>query len=210
MTRKNVMMNRVFVSVFFAIVVASLLLASCNKSDKPSAPDTNSPAYFISQSETLTIPDAVALPANLPNGNSRVATFFANGVQKYKAQAVAGSNPVTYEWAFVAPQADLYDISNNKVGTHSAGPDWQLSAADSMFGQAFSPPRNAPSTDPNGIDWLLLMPKTGKEPTGIFANVSYVQRVVTKGGKAPATPPVSATDVIDVPYTAIYRFSKRN
>ena len=189
------------------LTTAAVLLSSCNKEQKV---DSNSPAYLISQSESLSIPDAVALPANLPNGNTRVATFFANGVQKYKAQEVAGSNPVQYQWVFVAPQADLYDIHNSKVGTHSAGPNWQLSAADSMFGQSFTPPRTAASTDPNSIDWLLLMPRTGKTPTGLFANVSYVQRIATSGGKAPANPPVNATDAIDVPYTAIYRCSKKN
>jgi len=205
MKNTYVITGRFFASI--TLITAAIWLSSCSKEKKI---DTNSPAYFISQAESLTIPDAVALPANLPGGNTRVATFFANGVQKYKAQEVAGSSPVAYQWVFVAPQADLYDINNNKVGTHSAGPDWQLSAADSMFGQAFTPPRTSPSTDANGIDWLLLMPKTGKASTGIFANVSYVQRIATKGGKAPSTPPVNATDVIDVPYTAIYRFSKIN
>jgi hypothetical protein len=206
MKNKYVLTSKLFASITL-ITAAIGLLSSCNKDKKT---DLNSPAYFISQAESLAIPDAVALPGNLPNGNTTVATFFANGVQKYKAQEVAGSNPVSYQWVFVAPQADLYDINNNKVGVHSAGPDWELSAADSMFGQSFTPPRTAASTDANGIDWLLLMPKTGKVSTGIFANVSYVQRLATKGGKAPATPPATATDVIDVPYTAIYRFSKKN
>ena len=206
MKKEYVIMNKSFTSIVLATAMMGCFF-SCKKEKKA---DTSSAAYFISQSETLTIPDAVALPANLPNGNTRVATFFANGVQKYKAQEVAGSNPVSYQWVFVAPQADLYDINNSKVGTHSAGPDWQLSAADSMFGQPFTPAKTAASTDPNGIDWLLLMPRTGKTPTGVFANVSYVQRIATKGGKAPATPPVASTDVVDVPYTAIYRFSKKN
>lgn len=206
MKNTYVITSRFFASV--ALITAAIwLLSSCSKGKTI---DTNSPAYFINQAESLTIPDAVALPANLPGGNTRVATFFANGVQKYKAQQVAGSSPVTYQWVFVAPQADLYDINNNKVGAHSAGPDWELSPADSMFGQSFTPARTAPSSDPNGIDWLLLMPKTGKTSTGIFANVSYVQRIATKGGKAPATPPVNETDAVDVPYTAIYRFSKIN
>jgi hypothetical protein len=54
------------------------------------------------------------------------------------------------------------------------------------------------------------MPKIGKAPTGIFADVSYIQRIATKGGKAPATAPVSASDTIDVHYTAVYRFTKKN
>jgi len=204
---KNFKNRNNFVACLIFATSAIGVLSSCKKEKKV---DPESPAYLISQSEQLSIPDAVALPSNLPGGNTRVATFYAVGFQKYKAQEVAGSNPLRYEWVFVAPQADLYDISNNKVGTHSAGPDWQLSATDSMFGQAFTPPRTAPSKDSNGIDWLLLMPKTGKTPTGIFAQVSYVQRIATKGGKAPAVPPVAATDVANVPYTAVYRFTKKN
>jgi hypothetical protein len=187
-------------------VLCTAILFSCKKSDKMS--DPNSAASHIAESEKLIIPASVDLPANLPNGNERVATFYAVGVQKYKAQEVAGSSPVAYQWAFVAPQADLYDVSNKKVGTHSAGPTWQLSAVDSMFGQSFTPARTAPGEDATSIDWLLLMLKQGKTPTGIFANVSYVQRIATKGGKAPTTPPVSATDAIDVAYTAVYRFTK--
>src|SRR5262245_30483035 len=198
-----------FQTVLFVAASFAVMAVSC-KRDKASLPDPNSPSFHITQTEAINIPAAVDLPANLPNGNSRVATFYAVGVQKYKAQVIAGSNPVAYQWVFVAPQADLYDITNKKVGTHSAGPDWQLSAADSMFGQAFNPPRTAPGDNETDIDWLLLMPKTGKAPTGFFANVTYVQRIATKGGKAPTTHPAAESDVIDVGYTAIYRFSKQN
>jgi hypothetical protein len=170
----------------------------------------NAPAAQIAASEKLTIPAAVDLPANLPNGNSRVATYFAEGVQKYKARAIAGSNPVAYEWAFVAPQADLFDASNDKVGIHTAGPVWTLSPLDSIFAQHFSPARTAPSPDPESIDWLLLMPKAGTTPTGIFADVDYIQRIATKGGKAPLTTPVSENQTVDVKYMAVYRFSKSN
>jgi hypothetical protein len=189
-----------------AISFLAALQFSCSKHKE----DNSSPSFHISESEKLVIPASVDLPANLPGGNTRIATFYAVGVQKYKAQPKAGSNPVTYEWAFVAPQADLYDANNNKVGTHSAGPTWQLSVQDSIYGQAFNPAKTAPSPDANGIDWLLLMPKAGKTPTGFFQNVSYVQRVATAGGKAPATLPQQATETIDVPYTAVYRFTKQN
>lgn len=169
------------------------------------------PAYYITKSEKLVIPEAIELPANLPGGNTRVETYFAEGVQKYKAQQKAGSDPVTYEWVFVAPQADLYDKTNKKIGTHSAGPSWQLfGSADSIFAQHFSPPKTAPAPDPSSIDWLLLMPKAGKTPTGVFANVAYIQRIATQGGKAPAIPPASITETTEVKYTAVYRFTGKN
>jgi hypothetical protein len=172
--------------------------------------NNNSPAAHIVASEKLVIPSAIDLPANLPNGNTRVATFYAEGVQKYKAQQIVGSDPVTYQWVFVAPLADLYDATNAKVGTHSAGPTWQLSPMDSIYGQQYSPPKTASSPDAGSIDWLLLKPKTGTTPTGIFANVSYIQRIATKGGKAPDTPPLNANETVEVKYKAVYRFTKIN
>lgn len=185
----------------------SVIFFSCTKSKENVTVYT--PARFIAESEQLNIPAAIEIPSNLPAGNSRVVTFYAEGVQKYKAQAKAGTYPVTYEWVFVAPEANLFDVSNAKVGTHTAGPTWQLSAVDSIYGQQFTPAKTAPSPD-GSIDWLLLMPKTGKVPSGIFTNVSYIQRIATTGGKAPVAAPATATETAEVRYTAVYRFTKKN
>jgi hypothetical protein len=83
----------------------STALIACSR-DKEN--DTNSPACHIEKSESLAIPASIDLPDNLPGGNTRIATFYAAGVQKYKAQPKAGSNPVTFEWIFEAPRADLF------------------------------------------------------------------------------------------------------
>ena len=207
MKRKFFSINTYSVGSFLTVCLAVLLLSSCKKNQEP---DTRSAEFKISESEKLSIPASIDIPANAPGGNTRVATFYAVGVQKYKAQQKA-DNPGVFEWVFVAPQADLYDITNNKVGNHSAGPSWQLTGgADSLVGQQFSPARTAPSADAGSIDWLLLMPKTGKTPTGIFANVSFIQRIATIGGKAPTTAPAEEGLAIDVPYTAVYRFTKIN
>jgi len=170
----------------------------------------NSPAAHIAASENLIIPAAVDLPANFPNGNTRVATYYAVGVQKYKARIKAGSDPVAYEWVFVAPEADLYDNTNAKAGTHGAGPFWEVSSLDSIFGQHFTPARTSSSPDPESIDWLLLMPKADTAPTGIFTDVDYIQRIATKGGKAPLAPPTSLVETVEVKYKAVYRFTKMN
>lgn len=200
---KRVLFQRMFLVGLIAIV----LTAGCHRADDVEA---NTPNFFIQKSETLVVPAAVELPANLPGGNTRVATFYAVGVQKYKARVVPGGGPEEYDWVFVAPRADLYDASNRKVGTHGAGPHWKLLAGDSIRGEAFSPARTAPSNDAANIDWLLLKPLTASTPTGTFSNVSYIQRIATYGGKAPAARPLHATDTIDCAYTAIYRFSRKN
>lgn len=185
-----------------------MMLATAMVSCKDSVePDGSLPARHIAASEQLVVPTAVGLPSG---GTSRVATYFARGVQKYKAREKAGTSPVTYEWAFVAPEADLYDATNVKIGTHFAGPSWQLAGTNGLLvGQAYAPPKTA-STDPSSIDWLLLMPKSGTVPTGVFQKVTHIQRIATTGGKAPATPPATATETADVPYTAVYRFSSTN
>jgi hypothetical protein len=170
----------------------------------------NSPAAHIAASENLDMPAAIAVPENLPHGNTRVATFYAVGVQKYKARIKTGSDPVTYEWLLVAPDAELYDVTNARVGTHGAGPFWSTLPSDSIFAQHFSPARTSPSPDPESVDWLLLMPKTGTTPTGIFAEVDYIQRIATKGGKAPLTPPTNINETVDVKYKTVYRFTKIN
>jgi Protein of unknown function (DUF3455) len=200
-----------FKRIILAPVAAAVLLVACKKEKEPAAVDTDSPAYKISQSEKLIIPAEVDLPANAPGGNTRVATYYAEGVQKYKAQATSTGG---YDWVFVAPKADLFDASSKKIGTHGAGPYWaiprmQSGVSDSIFAQQFSPAKTA-TPDAGSIPWLQLMPKAGKTPTGIFADVDYIQRIATTGGKAPAMAPQSATDTADVFYTAIYRFSKRN
>jgi hypothetical protein len=198
-------MKHNFNKFFFIASVLLLSVVACKKENE----NKNYPASEIAASEKLVIPAEVDLPVNLPGGNTRMATYYAQGVQKYKAQLKAGSIPVSYEWVFVAPKADLYDVSNKKAGTHGAGPFWALSASDSIFAQQFSPAKTV-SPDANSISWLLLMPKNGKIPTGIFADVSYIQRIATKGGKAPSAAPASLSDTADVFYTAIYRFSKKN
>ncbi|HVF81958.1 MAG TPA: DUF3455 domain-containing protein [Flavisolibacter sp.] len=191
----------------FVPIVLITIVTACSREKQP---DTTSPRYHITQSEKAVIPASIELPANMPNGNARVATFYAEGVQKYKSQPKAGSNPVVYEWVFVAPEATLYDVSNVKIGTHGAGPFWQLSQTkDSIYAQHFSPAKSAAGSDARSIDWLLLMPKAGTTPTGVFADVSYIQRIVTQGGKAPDILPVTANESVDVRYSAVYRFTKK-
>lgn len=193
--------------LFLKALLFATVLTSCKKNKDV---EVNTPAYHIAESENLIIPAAVGLPVDQPGGFTRVATYYAEGVQKYKAQAKAGSNPVTYEWVFVAPQAALYDANNKLVGTHGAGPFWQLSAADSLFAQHYTPAKTIASPDAGSIDWLMLKPKEGKTPTGIFAGVTYIQRIATVGGKAPAVLPASASETVEVKYTAIYRFTQKN
>jgi len=189
-----------------ALVILMGFFNACSDHDDPK-PEL-SPADYIGLSENLTMPEVFSLSPN-PKGYERVATYYAVGVQKYKAQVKAGADPAQYEWVFVGPEADLYDASNAKIGIHYAGPTWKLTGpGHTIMGQAFSPAKTF-SKDMKSIDWLLLDIKSGQEPTGTFQGVNYIFRIATTGGKAPATPPTDLGATAEVPYTAVYRFVKR-
>jgi hypothetical protein len=192
-----------FASAWWVVAFILSTMLSCNDADETN-PD--SPGYHIAESEKLVIPAEVDLPGS---GNTRIATYYASGVQIYNARQILDSNPPVYEWVFASPSAILLNEKNEQVGTHFAGPSWQLESGDRINGQQFTPAKTK-SVDSNSVDWLLLMPKEGGTPTGIFKDVNYIQRIATTGGKAPTTPPASASETIGVEYTAVYRFTKGN
>lgn len=191
-------------SKLFLVALVCISFSNCERDAVVDA----TPVAYILGSEQRYLPESVALPADTRYANTRVATYYASGVQQYRAKEIPGSYPIAYEWTFVAPQADLYDGTNRKVGTHGAGPLWRTLQGDSIMGQHFSPARTAPADDAASIDWLLLKPKEGTLPTGIFTDVTYIQRIATKGGKAPVAAPTRAGETVEVHYEAVYRFSK--
>jgi len=137
----------------------------------------------------------VEVPASLkPGANESLAMIVpAKGVQVYDCR--------DGKWAFVAPDAELFDRGGKKIGTHYAGPHWE--AADgsrivaSVKGRADAPVAGA-------IPWLLLSAKSvGAQ--GAFSQVTSIQRVATAGGAAPqgaCSPGAQARS----PYTADYYF----
>ena len=78
-----------FRKFIFTSVISSAMIVGCTH-DYDNNTDINSPALRLAESEKLSIPPAIDLPSNEPNGNTRVATFYAEGVQKYKAKLIAG------------------------------------------------------------------------------------------------------------------------
>ncbi|NIF34367.1 DUF3455 domain-containing protein [Enterobacter sp. Cy-643] len=64
-----------------------------------------------------------------------------------------------------------------------------------------------PSKDKGSIPWLLLAGTSDAQP-GLFANVSSIQRVDTRGGVTGPTvcDPATFGATLKVPYTATYKF----
>src|SRR5436190_17056057 len=124
----------------------------------------------------------VKVPDKLkPGANESLAIIVsAKGVQIYECRARRDSGG-GYEWAFVAPEADLFDARGNRIGRHYAGPHWESADGSRILGTV---KERADAPVPDAIPWLLLTAKSvGSD--GTFSTVTSVQRVNTVGGVAP-------------------------
>jgi len=137
---------------------------------------------------------------NVEAGHQLAFAYDAVGVQIYACKAdPAGS----VAWALEAPDATLYGCGGRVAGTHYAGPTWQ--AQDGSKVTATRVAGNQP--DPTAIPELLLKAAT-HAGSGRMAKVSFIQRLETAGGLAPASgcdaDHLGATASVD--YTATYYF----
>jgi hypothetical protein len=147
----------------------------------------------------------VEVPDKLkPGANESLAMIVpAKGVQIYECRAkkdqVGG-----YEWAFVAPEADLFDARGSRIGRHYAGPHWESTDGSKIVG-TLKERVDAPVGD--AIPWLLLAARS-VGPEGAFSKVTSIQRVNTVGGVAPAAgcSQAAAGTPARINYTADYYF----
>jgi len=151
---------------------------------------------------------AVEVPDKLSPGASESLAIIvhAKGVQIYECRA-SKDQTGGYEWAFVAPEADLFDAGGKKIGRHYAGPHWEANDGSKVLG-ASRERADAPAAD--AIPWLLLTAKS-VGPAGSFSKVTSVQRVNTAGGVAPKAGCSQAAvgTPARINYTADYYFFTR-
>jgi len=145
----------------------------------------------------------VAVPDKLKAGaNESLAMIVpAKGVQIYECRAGKDGG---YDWAFVAPEADLFDGRGNKIGKHYAGPHWEANDGSKVLA-SLKERADAPQAD--AIPWLLLNAES-VGPAGSFSKVTSIQRVNTVGGVAPKSgcSKANAGAPARVNYTADYYF----
>ena len=85
------------------------------------------------------------------------------------------------KWILKGPDAKLFDEAGHQVGSHFAGPTWQWSDGSRVTAK----PIASATPDSESIPWLLLT-ATGHIGDGVLKNVTSIQRLQTRGGKAPA------------------------
>src|SRR5688572_425081 len=128
-------------------------------------------------------------------GNKVAFHAYAVGVQIYRWN---GGN-----WSLVGPEALLFADADCTavVGTHYVGPTWETLGGSKVVATV----DKRCTVDPDSVDWLLLK-AVSSEGAGVFNGVTFIQRVNTEGGKAPAEPGDFVGDEVEVPYATEYYF----
>jgi uncharacterized protein DUF3455 len=135
-----------------------------------------------------------------PDTEKLLLQVHAKGDQVYTCK----SDAAQFTWTLKAPDAQLFDKDGKAFGKHFAGPSWEASDGSRVTGKAIA---NAPSTDADSIPWLLVN-IVSHEGSGVLSNATTIQRLNTKGGKAPASG-CDASHVgkeVRVAYSADYLF----
>jgi hypothetical protein len=188
-----------------------------SKGDAPSdAPAESGEASTTCPSSWLVAPSVGALA--LPDSGVVIYHAAAAGTQNYTCTGTfvdggtdGGDAGETFTWTFVGPQANLSDCNATLVGHHfaseagAAAPEWMTIDGAYVIGHklvAYTPDGGSGS-----VPWLLLQ-ATSTGGSGTLAQTTYVQRLDTDGGVAPASGcdngAVGTTQ--QVPYTADYYF----
>ncbi len=123
------------------------------------------------------LPAAVQVPA----GNKVAMETVGVGEITYECRTKAGAAG-QFEWVFVGPEAKLMDRGGKQVGRYYGPPaTWE-----SMDGSQLTATQVAVAPGSAGAIPLQLVKANPATGTGAMTGTTYVQRVATQGGVAPA------------------------
>ena len=124
------------------------------------------------------LPDAVKVPA----GHRVALETVGVGEITYECRAKADTAGA-FEWFFVGPKADLNSRGGSKLGTYYGPPaTWESSDGSKITGAQVAVAPSSAGNIPHQL--VKANPAMG---AGAMNGISYVQRVATRGGVAPAT-----------------------
>ncbi|MES1162724.1 MAG: DUF3455 domain-containing protein [Rhizobacter sp.] len=147
-----------------SMIAASALLGAC-----ASAPT-------MMRVDNAALPEAVRAPM----GQKQLMATTGVGEITYECREkkdMAGA----HEWAFVGPVATLYSGDKKTVGKYYAGPTWEAADGSKVSGKQVAVAPAMPGSIP-----LQLVKADPAMGAGAMTGVSYIQRLNTKGGVAPA------------------------
>ncbi len=183
-----------------------LSLLACGGGQPPPSERVSPEQLQRTQQELAFLQCPPGVPATLapPADQRLMLKLRGEGAQIYECKASATG---AFAWTLKAPAADLTFLGF-KLGTHYAGPTWELIDGSSVVGARVA---SAPSPDPTAIPWLLLSATSHGATQGLFTYVTSIQRLSTVGGLAPATgcDAAAAGALVEVPYEADYFFYRQ-
>ena len=157
---------------FAAAVLLSAGLAACSSTSAPMGATT---------SMTATSQTALPTPEQVPAGHRVAWETVGVGQITYECRAKAGT-PGAFEWVFVGPDAELRSRSGMKLGRYFGPPaTWAADDGSALTGTQVGLVPAAAGDIP--LQLVKANPATGR---GVLEGVSYIQRLATRGGVAPA------------------------
>jgi hypothetical protein len=119
-------------------------------------------------------------PVRVPAGHKQTMVMTGVGEITYECREkkdMAGQ----HEWAFVGPLASLNGADRKAVGRYYAGPTWEAADGSKVTGKQVAVAPAGAGNIP-----LQLVKAEPAMAGGTMSGVSYIQRLNTKGGVAPA------------------------
>lgn len=125
--------------------------------------------------------DSLPAAVQVPAGQRVALETVGVGQITYECRAKANAAG-QFEWAFVGPQAELKDRRGMALGRYFGPPaTWAASDGSSVTGTQLAVAPAAPGNIP-----LQLVKAQPAAQAGAFSGVTFIQRVATRGGVAPA------------------------
>jgi Protein of unknown function (DUF3455) len=191
--------RRIFTSLAAAAaVVGSILITSPAASAADPAP-TPALATTNTAPQSAGVTSNGNLPAGIqvPSGNKIVASLRGVGKQVYDCNSDGKG------YTLREPVAGLFTSRGIPVAIHGKGPFWASFDGSHVDGTAKLGQADSPDPTKN-VPWLLFQ-GSATGTGGVFSNVTFIQRLDTRGGVAPignCTP----GQTVPVDYTANYVF----
>ena len=137
---------------------------------------------------------------NAPANERLLLQVRGKGDQIYSCKEDGGK----FAWGLKAPEAELTNMDGSAFGKHYAGPTWEAKDGSRVVGKAIA---NVVSPEAGAIPWLLVT-VVNRNGDGVLGKVTSIQRIHTKGGKAPVSGCDAAQigEEVRVGYSADYLF----
>jgi hypothetical protein len=126
------------------------------------------------------VPDAIKAPVD----EHVAGRFHIEAVETYACRAAATDGGMAYAWISIMFDAKIEDWDTHAVigtHTHAPAPTFTSNDGSSVVGK---PVAQVPSPTGTGGPWLLLS-AVSHSGTGMFSNVTSLQRINTAGASSP-------------------------